>query len=518
MSSFRLCAATVCAAILPAGVVDLARAAQPVARPNVLFIAVDDLNNRLGCYGHEVRTPHIDRLAAMGRRFDRAYCQYPVCNPSRASVMSGRRPETTQVLSNTEPPRPRIEHAPPLQEHFRANGYFTARVGKIYHSPFERDFVWDSSENSPAQAARFDRAGREAGRRDAGADGPRRQGRPLDRPARSAPRERTGGRPPAAGERDPRDPAPLGAPGAAEPEQPGAAVQQDGVRNPMSWQISERPDEQEPDGAIARRVARLIEENADRPFFIAAGFHKPHQPWIAPRRYFEMYPPERIVLFPDPSGHLDSIPSIAFSTAMARGLPEEERRRNIAAYYACVSFIDAQVGILLEALQKARLVDNTIIIFWSDHGFQLGEHGGLWGKAALFEESARVPLIIAAPRLERRGAATGALVELVDLYPTLVELCGLPPVEGLEGASLVPLLKDPERKVKDAAFTVVSRGPGRLGDSIRTERHRYTEWPDGSTELYEFGDDPAEYRNLAGDPSREELVARLKEELRSEKQ
>jgi len=434
-------------------------------RPNVLLIVADDLSYRIGLYGFPARTPNLERLAARGRRFDRAYCQYPLCSPSRTSFLTGWRPERTRVWGNLRPPRSFLSGAVPLQEHFQANGYFTARVGKIYHGPFEDQFRWDLAEHTPYQA------GDEAWE-------------PLPRKER---------------------------------EQVGSAAR--------PWTATNNRDEDEPDGRTARRVARLIEQHKDRPFFIAAGFNKPHIHWVAPRRYFDLYPPDRIELPAEPIDDRDDIPEIAIFRKAPRspgrllgGTGDRDdafRREATAAYYACVSFVDAQVGVLLQTLDRLKLRDRTIVVLLGDHGFHLGEHGGLWRKNTLFEESLRVPLILAAPGLKQPGLAARGLVESLDLYPTLLELAGLPGVPGLEGTSLAPLLEDPRGAVKTAAFSIAPRNPPELGRSVRTERWRYTEWPDGGQELYDLGPpgpwarllaavgperEPAAPRNLASDP------------------
>ncbi len=414
----------------------LARAA---ATPrNVLMIAVDDLNNRIGCYGDPVvKTPNIDRLAARGVRFDRAYCNYPLCNPSRTSLLSGRYPDTTRVFDNRTPPRTHLGGIPFLPEHFRKHGYFTARVGKIAHGLFEDAVEWDISEFA---------AGRQG--------------------ARPAARRRE-----AAG---------------------GEAAK-------LSWQATGNEDAAEPDGRTARRIAQLMGEKRERPFFLGAGFHKPHLPWIAPKKYFDMYPPERIELPLTPALDRDDIPPIALTrTAGDDALTDLDRKTAIAAYHAATSFMDAQVGVLLDAMDRLELWDNTTVLLFGDHGWHLYDHFGLWRKMTVFEESARAPLIVAAPG-KKAGAASPRLVEFVDIYPTLVELCGLSIPEGLEGASLAPLLDDPDRRWKKAAFTVVRRGQV-LGRSLRTDRYRYTEWGGPETaELYDHQTDPHEWRNLVNE-------------------
>ena len=462
------------AAPLPKAGAPAAKPRAPAAKPNVLLVMVDDLNVRLGCYGYPVRSPAVDRLAREGRRFDRAYCQIASCSPSRTSLLTGWRPERTGVWDNLQTPRERLQGALPLQEHFHANGYFTARVGKIYHGPFEEQFHWDVAEHTPYLP-----------------------GDEAWEPPSKKERERAGS--------------------SARP-----------------WTATDNRDEDEPDGRTARRVAELIAQNKGRPFFIAAGFNKPHIHWVAPRRYFDLYPPDRIELPKEPPGDRDDIPEIAIFRKAPRapgrflGGPDDPddafRREATAAYYACVSFMDAQVGVLLETLDRLHLRDRTIVVLLGDHGYHLGEHGGLWRKNTLFEESLRVPFIVAAPGLEQPGVAARGLVESLDLYPTLVDLAGLPAVSGLEGTSLRPLLDDPRQTVKTAAFSIAPRNPPELGRSVRSERWRYTEWPDGGQELYDLAppgrlariavalgirkDGPPP--NLAGDPRFASTVAEMK--------
>ncbi len=430
-------------------------------RLNVLVIMADDLRNDLGCYGHHlVKSPNIDRLAARGVRFDRAYCQYPVCNASRASFLSGKRVSTTRIIDNATPPRTFLKDAIFLPQHFRQHGYRAIKLGKIFHtgSDFEDPASWDLDERET-------------------------------REAKNPPNEQILSR------------------GGAENEVIVLGVQ----------------DEETYDGKLARRAAAALEkaQEAGHPFFMAVGFRRPHTPYIAPKRYFDMYPPERIRVESEPAEHLQKIPRAALTynptTDHAQPGPED-----IAAYYASVTFMDAQVGVVLEAVDRLHLWDATVVVFLSDHGYHLGEHGGLWHKMTLFEQSARVPLVVVAPG-RKAGAASPRLVELVDLYPTLAELCGLPVPEDLEGTSLVPLLDEPERAWKKAAFTEVSRAfrrslsepldLTRMGHSVRTERYRYTEWFDGSVELYDYEHDARELENLADDPTQGDLRRELEQLL-----
>jgi uncharacterized sulfatase len=432
-------------------------------KTNVLVIAVDDLNNRLGCYGDPVvKSPNIDRLAARGVRFDRAYCNYPLCNPSRTSLLSGRRPETTRVFDNTTQPRTYLGDIQFLPEYFKAQGYFTARVGKIAHGAFEHFIRWDISENAA-------------------------------------------GRPPAA----------------ANAKEGGARKQERRAANeggvPLSWTPTDRSDDQEPDGATARRIAKILEEHRSGPFFIGCGFHKPHLPWVAPRKYFDMYSLDRIKLPATPPDDRSDIPKLALTfNPRDAEMSDAERREAIRAYHAATSFMDAQVGVVLDTLDRLKLWDNTAVLLFGDHGWHLYDHLQLWRKMTVFEEAAHAPLIVHAPG-RKQGASSARFVEFVDFYPTLVELAGLPQPSGLEGASFVRLLDNPQRAWKLAAYTMVMRGGRRFGKSVRTDRYRYTEWEEGreGVELYDHETDINEWTNLAGNPKVARPQAQLQQLLRS---
>jgi iduronate 2-sulfatase len=414
-------------------------------RLNVVFILLDDLNTHVGSYGHPVRTPNIDRLAARGRRFDRAYAQVASCSPSRSSLLSGWRPERTDIWNNLTPVRQHLQGARPLQEYFRAHGYYAGRVGKIYEGAMSDQFDWDFDDETAA---------------------------PGEEPRRD------------------RD---------------------DDVVRGAWWVATSNDDAHEPDGARARRLARLIEERKDRPFFLAAGFSKPHLKWVAPKKYFDLYPPDAVRFTPDPLDDLADIPAIAIKNRPQErpGVPlagreppglnpdPRFRREATAAYHAAVSFVDAQVGVILDTLDRLRLWDNTVVVLAGDHGFHLGEHRGFWRKDTLMEEALRVPLVVAAPQVQRPGEAASAEVELLDVYPTVVELAGLPSVRGVDGTSLSPLLRDPAARVRAGALSFRRVKAPPLGVSVRTARYRYTEWPDGSEELYDHESDPGEMRNLA---------------------
>ncbi len=414
---------------------------------NVLFIVADDLNTQLGCYGNRVvKTPNIDRLASMGVKFERAYCNYPLCNPSRTSFLSGRYPETTEVFGNNTAPRTKVGNIPFLPEHFRTNGYFTARVGKVAHGRFEDAVKWDISEDS---------------------------GKDEDETEEGRPKTRNRGK---------------------------------DVDVPFAWKASDLKDEQEPDGRTARQIAKLMEEHKSGPFFLAAGFHKPHIPHVAPKKYFDMYPVDKIPLPAEPSGQ--NIPKIAYTPKYYPDLTDLQKRSIIQHYYAATTFMDSQVGVLLETMDRLKLWDNTVVVFFGDHGWHHGEHDGMWAKMSIMEESARAPLIVVAPG-KKTGTVCSRVVEFVDLFPTLTDLCGLKDPSGLQGLSFTPLLKDPQQPWKKGVFSVVHRRGG-LGKAVRNEEYTYIEWPDGAAQLYNYSNDPKEYRNLAKEKDYAKTLSSMK--------
>jgi len=440
------------------------------SRPNILLIIADDLNNRLGTYGYAVRSPHIDALARRGVQFDRAYVQYPLCNPSRASFLSGRRPASTGIFNNGIAARRAMPDAVFLPQHFRQHGYFTARIGKIFHITknyainLDDPNSWDETINEriPDQQALAPKLARE-------------------RRVFKLPRF-----------------------------------------EPLEWAPVDLPDGGLGDGYVADRAVEWLQRAAkdDRPFFLAVGFRRPHLPWEAPKQYFDLYPPERILLPDEPADDTADVPAAALTTQAADRVGPADRRQAIAAYAASTSYMDAQVGKVIGALDPLGITDRTVIIFMGDHGYHLGEHGGMWEKNSLFEESARFPLVIAAPG-RQRGTKSARVVEALDVYPTVVELAGVPAPERLEGRSLVALLNRPDAAWDKPAVTEQTRqaGPeGRLivGRSVRTERWRYTEWDEGrlGAELYDHDHDPHEYRNLASSEPHAATVRLLKELLR----
>ena len=417
---------------------------------NVLFIIADDLRPMLGCYGYpEIYTPNIDAIAERGTLFTRAYCQYPLCSPSRTSVLTGLRPETTQVRNNTADVREKVPEVVTLPQHFKANGYHTQSVGRIAHLPRLQDDAnsWSLPSWRPVWI-------------------------PFD------------------------------------------------IQTTPSWAELDVADDELSDGKTAKGAVQVLASLKDQTFFLALGFYKPHLPLEAPRKYFELYdiadfslPTSPVSPEDAPASALNNWDAIRAYADLPSGkepLPELLALAFIRAYAAATSYTDAQIGRVLAQLDALGLTDNTVIVFCSDHGHHLGEQG-MWGKQTLFESSLRCPLIVSVPGSTR--AETDALVELVDIFPTLCDVCELSTPPESEGISTQPILEDATLPWKTAAFS--SFGPGR---SIRTAQYRYTEWGSNGRrgkELYDYYKDPHETRNIANLPQNAELIAHLSERLRA---
>lgn len=465
----------------------LAVVAAPVAaasvRPNVLFIAADDLRADLGCYGHrEVKAPHLDALARRGVLFERAYCQQAVCNPSRASILTGRRPDTLRVWNLQKHFRETLPDVVTLPLAFKQAGYTSVGLGKLFHNqsgarrppfPFADPPSW-------SREPRF-------------AEGAHWQDWVV-----------------------PGD--------ASGPKAKGGAVQ-----------CLDVPDDAYFDGQIAAAAVAVLREFAAsrEPFFLGVGFWKPHLPFNAPKRYWDLYDRAKLAP-PDPAAAPAGAPAIAahdwqelrgYTGVPKTGpLPATQIAELRHGYLAAISFLDAQVGRVLAELERTGLAATTIVVFWSDHGFHLGEHD-LWAKTSNYELDARVPLIIAAPGVARAGGRAAGLAELIDVYPTLTALAGLPADSGLEGRSLVPQLRDPAAPGKPFALSQHPRPaygtPTHMGYSLRDERHRYIEWRELATgavsarELYDHRADPRETVNRAAEPAHRDLIGALAAQLRT---
>ncbi|MFN0101962.1 MAG: sulfatase [Bryobacteraceae bacterium] len=448
----------------------LLAAAQLRRRPNVLFIATDDMNNALGCYGHPVvKSPNLDRLAARGVRFDRAYTQFAFCSPSRSSLMTGLGPDTTKVYNLQKHFREALPNVVTLSQCFKNNGYFAARAGKIYHYGNPGQIGTDGLDDAPSWNHKVNPKG-------------------IDKDEEPKLTNHTPDR-----------------------KNPGSSI---------SFYSSPAPGEQHTDGLVAGEIIKLLEQNRDKPFFLAAGFYRPHTPYIAPKKYFDMYPAEKMEPIPFTEGEVLIAPPWAYWTTPPNwNMSRRQIQEALQAYYASISFVDSNVGKLLDALDRLGLTENTIVVFWSDHGYGTGEHGQ-WMKQTVFEAATRVPLIMAGPGIKAKSKASPRTVELLDLYPTLADLCALENVPpNLHGKSLRPLLENPNAKWDRPAISQVSRRPADpiMGYSIRTERYRYTEWMDGAEglEMYDYQSDPKEMKNLAKSEKHAKLKVDLQAKLRA---
>ena len=414
-------------------------------RLNVLFIAIDDLNDWIGCLGGhpDVRTPHIDRLAARGVLFTRAYCAAPACNPSRAALMTGIRPSTSGIYTNNQPWRksPVLAEAVTLPQHFTASGYKAAGSGKIYHGRFADPPSWQ--EYWPSQT-----------------------------------------------KSRPDDPLP--------PERPVNGIPKTGH---FDWGPVDVPVGQMGDWQVADWISGQLQARHDRPFFLACGFFRPHLPWYAPRKYFDMYPPDRITLPNVKQDDLDDVPGPGRRMARpqrdhAKVTKHKQWRQAVQGYLASISFVDDCVGRVLDALDNSRYRENTVVVLWSDHGWHLGEKLH-WRKFALWEEATHNVMAFVVPGVTTPGGRCESPVNLIDIYPTLVEVCGLPERGELEGLSLMPQLRNPRAARERPALTT----HGRSNHSLRSRRWRYIRYADGSEELYDHDNDEMEWTNLAAVPA-----------------
>jgi uncharacterized sulfatase len=424
----------------------------------------DDLAATLGCYGYpQAKTPNLDALSKSGVLFERAYCQFPHCNPSRSSMLTSLRPNTTRVTNNEDNLYENIPGIMTLPHLFREHGYATARCGKIFHlgvptglESMDDPEAWDFGT-------------------------PFKDERPYP-------------------------------PGRVSPVKVKA-----GNKQGLPWTETISTDDELVDGNFAKTAVEWLEKrDPAKPFFLAVGFHRPHMPLVAPAKYFDLYSFNDISFPEEPADDEADIPPPARNGAVpgyAITATPEQRRAAIRAYLACVSYVDAQAGRVLDALKRLNLTDNTIIIFAADHGWHLGEHK-LWHKRSLFEECARVPFMVVAPGAKANGQRSTSLVELLDVFPTLCDLAGVPAPANLQGKSLRPLLNDAKATIHDAAFTQARRGENAQfwGRTVRTPRWRCTEWDEGKNgiELYDHDADPHEFTNLANSPEHAGVLRELR--------
>ena len=498
------------------------------AHLNVLFVAVDDLRPSLGVYGNEeVVTPNIDALARRGVVFTHAYCQMPVCAPSRSSILTGLRPESNGVMNNRDHFRATVPDIVTLPQHFKNNGYHTQAFGKVYHAHFDKAYQGRKLDDPPSWSVPSFFASpqyyySEEGRRIARMIFGRRPGCQRDR-------------------------------GRICIHNRGQAITDDSTQDALDsrldeWSdhfvqglITEAPevaDERLRDGVITGKAIEALRTLQDRPFFLAVGYTKPHIPYVAPRTYWDLYDPSTLTLpsrmTPPANASPYTIPTrhehAVYTGVAGEGVLDEQASRHLThGYYACVSFIDAQIGKLLGELERLGLDENTIVVFWGDHGYHLGENGR-WGKQTCLETATRSPLIISSPLMKARGQTAEGLVELVDIYPSLCDLADLPKPSYLEGDSFASLLDDPSQQWKTGAFSQCLRRVPRagvspkagdvMGYSMRTQHYRITEWRSAmqpekvvGRELYDYREDPEESRNLAADEKYPSILLALQRQM-----
>ncbi len=454
-----------------------------MTKKNVLFVVVDDLRTQLGCYGKNwVCSPNIDRLAGESLLFERAYCQQAVCAPSRCSVLSGCRPDTTTIYNLQTPLRTAMPGVLTLPEHFKQNGYETVSIGKVYHHGDDDLQGW----SKPPFQSKGDWRGR---------------GYLTDEALEEIAR--------------------------CDREQEAAGSSRRGLGRP--FEAADVADDAYHDGkdalAAIAELGRLAGQPG-RPFFLGLGFHKPHLPFNAPKRYWDLYDSQALPLAGNPFAPENATEFSLADFGELRGyfgvpkrgdLPEDLARRLVHGYCACVSYMDAQLGLVLAELKRLGLWDDTVIMFWGDHGWKLGEHNS-WCKHTNFENDTCAPLLVRVPGMLAAGQKTRALVEFVDMYPTLCEACGLAVPGHCEGQSLAPLLDDPGRPWKQAAFSQYPRRQA-MGYAMRTERYRYVEWQEKdsgrllASELYDHQRDPQENVNIAAQAA-SSLLGELAAQLR----
>lgn len=436
-------------------------------KPNVLFLIADDLNTSLSGFGHkQCKTPNLDRLAERGVKFENMHCQYPVCGASRASLMSGLYPYSNRTLGNVGSLRGSMPDVVTMSQIFRNRGYYAGRVSKIYHMGIPNEIIAGTAERDDPES--WDEAIN------------------IQAPEQNAPGERTNWSP------------------------------KDKGSQSFTSVVASGGDTAHADGMAADHAIEILDKVKDKPFFLAVGFVRPHVPLVAPKKYFDGYDRAEMQAPIVPEDDLDDVPEVIRGykrNSTTYGVTPELHKGLLQAYYASVSYMDAQVGRVLDALKEKGLEDNTIVVFSSDHGYLLGHHQK-FQKQHLFEEATRVPFIVSVPWMKaQHGRGTQKITELIDLYPTLAELAGIPAPGNLQGTSLTPLLADTQspKWTKDTAFTVSRSG----GETIRTAEWRFTHWGFGEsgTELYDLKKDPGEFTNQAQNPEYAAVVERLKKQL-----
>lgn len=440
---------TVFAALATAWTVALGPLSGAVAaegsRPNVLFIAIDDLNDWVGHLGGnpDVKTPNLDRLARRGVSFANAHCAAPACNPSRAALMSGLRPSTTGIYHNQHNWVDTLAHTLTLGEHFRARGYRVVGGGKIFHGSLHPDKYWDEYY--------------------------------------------------------------------VRKELPPPKTPYNGLDMAhFDWHALDVPEEKMPDYKLVTWGIEKMNEKHDRPLLLAVGIVKPHLPWYAPQKYFDMYPKDELTLPKVPDDDLDDVPRIGLRMARPQGdhkavVESEQWLDAVQAYLATITFVDDQVGRLIDAFDRSPLAGNTVVVLWSDHGWHLGEKHH-WRKFTLWEEATRAPLIFVAPGVAREGKLCNRPVDFLGIYPTLADLCGLAIPEHVQGVSLRPLVENPEAPWDRMALTTHGRGE----HGVRSEQWRYIRYHDETEELYDHEVDPMEWKNLAGEAGYDDLKSQLR--------
>lgn len=452
-------------AVIAGGIVGVNSYAED--KPNVLFLMSDDLNTALSGFGHpQCKTPELDKLANRGMRFENMHCQYPVCGASRASLMSGLYPYTNGTMGNVGTLRGSMPDVLTMSQLFRNNGYRVGRISKIYHMGIPNEIIAGTAERDDPHS--WDEVVN------------------IKAPEQHASGEKTNWSP------------------------------KNNSSQNFTGVVADGNDLMHADGMAASHAIEFLRRHKDKPFFLACGFVRPHVPLVAPKKYFDRYDRASMIAPVVPENDLEDVPKIIRDykrNSTSYGVTPELHKGLLQAYYASISFMDAQVGRVLDELENLGLADNTIVVFTSDHGYLLGHHHK-FQKQHLFEESTRVPFIVSVPwMVDQHGKATKHITELIDLYPTLAELSGLTPPPGLQGKSLLPLLKNPisDDWKKRLAFTVSRSG----GESIRTSKWRFTQWDHGKggMELYDLQEDPAEFNNLAMDPKHSTQLESMKKQL-----